>query len=151
MTKFLKLTLLLSSFKHNFCFDEFRILAVNYILLANPFRYHQKASCYGSAKLSAQRALPTLSPHTPHAPCALRTSCHTCLVSYVFSCLSCLMWSSTSCVLCLTCSRAARASNSTCFCPPRLSLASGVSRLTCSYASHVLQLSCLVPLLLLVL
>ena len=74
----------------------------------------------------------------------------TCIVPYVFLCLTCLTCSCTSRGLCFACSRAAHASDSTCCCSTSLSLASGVSSPTCSYASIDLQLSCLLPLVLLV-
>ena len=117
---------------------------------------------FESAKLLALRAL---LPHVLQCPTCLacsRALCPTCLVPYVlscvtflvpyvFSCLTCFAYSCTSSVLCLTCSRSARALNSMCSYAPRPSLTSGVSSLTCSYASHVLKLSCLVPFVLLVL
>ena len=81
------------------------------------------------------RALCTLVPYVLRALCA---SGFTCLVPHVLSCLTCLTYFCTLRVLCLACSRAARASNSTCSCVPRPSLPSGISSLTCSYASHVL-------------
>ena len=64
----------------------------------------------------------------------------TCLVSYVLraSCLMCLTCSCTSHVLGLASSRAAPALNSTGSCSSCPSLASGVSSLTWSHASHVL-------------
>ena len=95
-----------------------------------------------------------LVPYMPSAAHALGALCHTC-----------------SCASFLTCSRAsrvlhvfvphetytlpvlgmlARAWGSPCSCAPRHSLAAGVSSLAYSYACPVLQLSCLVPLVLLV-
>ena len=76
---------------------------------------------------------PCLTFLLPYVPCAKRT-----LVSYLSKCFC------TSRVLCLACSRAA--SNCRGSFAPRPSLASGVSSLTCSYASHVLQISCFVSL-----
>ena len=104
------------------------------------------------------RALHALVSYVYRTLRALTLTCHvyllwflTFLVSYVFSCPTCLTCYCTSRVLCLACSRAVRVSNSMCSCAPRLSLASGVSSLTCSYASHVFQLLELVSLVLLVL
>ena len=88
-----------------------------------------------------------------------------CLVPYMFPCLTCLVpyvprakrapVSHESYVLLyLTCLvpcvfTGCLAPNSTCSFAPRPSFASGVSSLTCIYTSHVLQLWCLVPLVLL--
>ena len=83
----------------------------------------------------------------PHVPRALRASYPTCCGILRASCptCSCALRVLVSCVflrtsrlLCLVCSRAAHAWCPTCTCAPRLSLASGFSSLTCSYASHVL-------------
>ena len=129
-----------------------------------------------SGKLHALRAAVPYVPYVPSVPtwsralCALccrgsRASCPTCsrahvsralpvfclmcLVPNVFSYLMCLRCSCTSRVLCLAFSWAA--SNSTCSFAPRPSLAWDVSSLTCSYVSHVLQLSYFVSLVLLLL
>ena len=64
-------------------------------------------------------------------------SCLTCYGPYLLSCLTCLTYSWTLRVLCLVFSPPACASYRTCSFAPHPSLASGVSSLTYSYASHV--------------
>ena len=73
------------------------------------------------------------------------------LMPYVFSCLTCHNCSCTSPVLYLAFSCATCTLYRTCCFAPPPSLASGVSSLTYSYASHVSYLSCLVTLVLLIL
>ena len=90
--------------------------------------------------------------HVPHVIRASYLTCPTCfmcLVPNVLLCLMYLTWSCISRVLCFVYSRADRASNSACSFTTRPSLVSSVSSLSCFYASHVLQLSCIVPLVLL--
>ena len=117
-----------------------------YVLLCPTFSRASRARCTSCATSSRASYL-TCS----RALCAF---CLTCLVSYVPRAKRALV-SYVSYVLlyltCLECSWAARGLNPTCSFAPRLSLASGASSLTCSYASHVQQLSCLVPLVLLLL
>ena len=100
----------------------------------------------------APRATHALVPHVPRSLRALGPRALHTLVLYmpralraffpyvpqpnVLLCFTCLTCCCTSRILCLAHSGAARASNSMYPCAPRPSLASGVSSLTCSYASH---------------
>ena len=103
-----------------------------YVLLCPTFSRASRARCTSCATSSRASCL-TCS----RAFCAF---CLTCLVSYVPRAKRALV-SYVSYVLlyltCLECSWAARGLNPTCSFAPRLSLASGASSLTCSYASHV--------------
>ena len=78
-------------------------------------------------------------------------SCLVYVLSYMLSILTCLTHSYTSCAFCLDFSGAASATCSVGFFAPPPSLASGVARLTYSYASLASQYSCLVALVILVL
>ena len=130
---------------------ELYVLSCPTSLVSNVLSYPRASFLTCSRALRAlvpyvSHALRAFVPHVsrvlralvPHVPCALRASCFMCFVPYVFSCLTWLTCCCTSRVLCLAYSRAARVSNSTCSCAPRPSVASGVSCLTCSYASHFL-------------
>ena len=94
------------------------------------------AMCCRASRVSCPTCSRALHGSRPTYIFSLRALCLTCLVPNVLSCFACLTCCCTSRVLCLAYSRAAHASNSMCSCPPRPSLASGVSSRTCSYACH---------------